>query len=102
VGCDAGAASKSAQTDRLAGRYHNSVGSDLNVEPFCKLGRPTFVVRSEEAALDGITETTSVGSAVSRGKLLDQLFKVAYFAVITAVTIGWASAIGWITVRLTL
>jgi hypothetical protein len=52
--------------------------------------------------LDGITETTSVGSAVSRGKLLDQLFKIAYFAVITAVTIGWASAIGWITVRLTL
>jgi hypothetical protein len=52
--------------------------------------------------MDGITETTSEASAASQGKLLDQLFKVAYFAVITAATIGWVSAFGWITVKLAL
>jgi hypothetical protein len=50
--------------------------------------------------MDGVTETTSVDSAVSRGELLEPLFKVSFFTVITVATIGWVSAFGWIIVKL--
>jgi hypothetical protein len=50
--------------------------------------------------LDSVTEATTAGSALSIGKLFDQLLKVGFFSAITVATIGWVAAFGWIVVRL--
>ncbi|MGA2999702.1 hypothetical protein [Bradyrhizobium sp.] len=44
-------------------------------------------------------EVVPAESAVSRGKLLEQLFKIGFFTAITVVTIGWMSAFGWAIIR---
>ena len=46
------------------------------------------------------TEVVPAESAVSRGKLFEQLFKIGFFFAIAVATIGWVSVFGWIIVRL--
>jgi hypothetical protein len=49
--------------------------------------------------MNNVTEVMPLGSAVSRGKLLNQFFKIGFFTAITVATIGWVSAFGWIIFR---
>jgi hypothetical protein len=39
-------------------------------------------------------------SADTRGALLQRLFKISFLAAVTVSMIGWASAIGWVIVRI--
>jgi hypothetical protein len=38
-------------------------------------------------------------SSISRGKLLQRLFRVCYLTAIAVAMLGWLSAFGWISVR---
>jgi hypothetical protein len=40
------------------------------------------------------------GSTVSRGTLLQRLFKICYLAAVAVAMFGWISAFGWLTVRI--
>jgi hypothetical protein len=48
--------------------------------------------------MDGLGEVVPAGSAV-RDKIAEQLLKIGFFTTITIATIGWASAFGWIIIR---
>jgi hypothetical protein len=50
--------------------------------------------------MNNVTELMPTGSTVSRGTKLKRLFVIGYLTAITVATIGWVSALGWITVRL--
>jgi hypothetical protein len=50
--------------------------------------------------MSSVTETTPVGSKVSRGTILKRLFVIAYLTAVAVAMFGWLSAFWWITVRL--
>jgi len=76
--------------DRPARRVVVGVTEALNW--FGHSERPTYIA-DREFAMNNVTE-----SAVSKGALLQQLFKIGFLAAVTVAMIGWASAIGWVIV----
>jgi hypothetical protein len=57
-------------------------------------------IRSEERVMNSLMEAMPARSSVSRDKLLEQLFKIAFLTAIAVAMVGWSSAIGWLTVKL--
>ena len=50
--------------------------------------------------MNSLMEWMPARSSVSRGKLLEQLFKIGFLTAIAVAMVGWTSAIGWLTVKL--
>jgi hypothetical protein len=50
--------------------------------------------------MNNVTEVMPAESAVSKGALLQQVFKIGFLAAVTVATIGWVSAFGWVIVRI--
>jgi hypothetical protein len=48
--------------------------------------------------MNNVTEVMPAESAVSKGALLQQVFKIGFLAAVTVAMIGWVSAIGWVIV----
>jgi hypothetical protein len=48
--------------------------------------------------MNNISEVMPAESAVGKGALLQQLFKISFLTAATVAMIGWASAIGWVIV----
>ena len=49
--------------------------------------------------MSSVTETTPVGSKVSRGTILKRLFVITYVTAVAVAMFGWVSAFGWLTVQ---
>ena len=50
--------------------------------------------------MNNVTKVMPAESAISKGALLQQLFKIGFLAAVTVATIGWVSAFGWVIVRI--
>jgi hypothetical protein len=50
--------------------------------------------------MNSLMEGMPARSSISRGKLLEQLFKIGFWTAIAVAMIGWSSAIGWLAVKL--
>jgi hypothetical protein len=68
--------------------------------PLARLARRSAAFRSEERIMNSLMEVMPARSSVSRGKLLEQLFKIGFLTAIAVAMVGWTSAIGWLTVKL--
>jgi hypothetical protein len=55
----------------------------------------------EDVAMNSLTEVTPAVSSVSRGRLLQGLFKICYLTAVVVSMVGWLSAFGWLTIKVT-
>jgi hypothetical protein len=50
--------------------------------------------------MNNLMEVMLARSSVSKGKLLEQFFKIGFLTAIAVAMVGWISTIGWLTVEL--